>query len=110
VFYGLADFTGGLLSRSAHFAAVALAGQVGGLIPAVRRPRRRVLEQAPGGAHPPRRAHPRRLGDARTQGRPKPMTRMSWSANAPSPANRWSRPPTGPRRAGIRCSRTRSSA
>lgn len=32
MFYGLADFTGGLLSRRAHFAAVALAGQVGGLI------------------------------------------------------------------------------
>jgi drug/metabolite transporter (DMT)-like permease len=31
VFYGMADFAGGLLSRRAHFAAVALAGQVGGL-------------------------------------------------------------------------------
>lgn len=32
VFYGIADFAGGLLSRRAHFAAVALAGQIGGLI------------------------------------------------------------------------------
>jgi uncharacterized membrane protein len=32
VFYGMADFTGGLLSRRAHFAAVALIGQVGGLL------------------------------------------------------------------------------
>lgn len=32
VFYGLADFTGGLLSRRANFVAVALAGQVGGLL------------------------------------------------------------------------------
>jgi uncharacterized membrane protein len=32
VFYGMADFAGGLLSRRAHFAVVALAGQVGGLM------------------------------------------------------------------------------
>lgn len=31
-FYGMADFAGGLLSRRAHFAAVALAGQIGGLM------------------------------------------------------------------------------
>lgn len=30
--YGLADFAGGLLSRRAHFAAVALLGQLGGLV------------------------------------------------------------------------------
>lgn len=30
--YGTADFTGGLLARRAHFAAVALAGQAGGLV------------------------------------------------------------------------------
>lgn len=33
--YGVADFTGGLLSRRAHFALVALAGQAGGLVLAV---------------------------------------------------------------------------
>lgn len=32
VCYGIADFTGGLLSRRAHFAVVALAGQAGGLL------------------------------------------------------------------------------
>lgn len=32
VFYGLADFTGGLLSRRAGFAPVAFAGQAGGLV------------------------------------------------------------------------------
>jgi drug/metabolite transporter (DMT)-like permease len=32
VCYGLADFTGGLLSRRAGFVAVALAGQAGGLV------------------------------------------------------------------------------
>jgi drug/metabolite transporter (DMT)-like permease len=32
VFYGMADFTGGLLSRRAYFATVALLGQVGGLV------------------------------------------------------------------------------
>lgn len=32
VFYGVADFAGGLLARRAHFAAVALVGQVGGLM------------------------------------------------------------------------------
>lgn len=32
VCYGVADFTGGLLSRRAHFVGVALAGQAGGLI------------------------------------------------------------------------------
>src|SRR4051794_41173747 len=31
VCYGLADFTGGLLSRRANFVAIALGGQVGGL-------------------------------------------------------------------------------
>jgi drug/metabolite transporter (DMT)-like permease len=30
--YGVADFTGGLLSRRVHFAAVALIGQLGGLV------------------------------------------------------------------------------
>jgi drug/metabolite transporter (DMT)-like permease len=32
VFYGIADVAGGLLSRRAHFARVALAGQLGGLV------------------------------------------------------------------------------
>ncbi|MGH8876567.1 MAG: multidrug DMT transporter permease [Stackebrandtia sp.] len=32
VCYGIADFTGGLLSRRAHFASVALSGQCGGLL------------------------------------------------------------------------------
>lgn len=35
LFYGISDFAGGLLSRRAPFAAVALAGQVGGLLLAV---------------------------------------------------------------------------
>src|SRR3954471_21288092 len=32
VCYGIVDFTGGLLSRRAHFAAVTFLGQVGGLL------------------------------------------------------------------------------
>ncbi|GKQ35002.1 EamA family transporter [Streptomyces sp. A012304] len=35
VLYGLVDFAGGLLSRRAHFAAVTLLGQIGGLLLAV---------------------------------------------------------------------------
>ncbi|WP_372343076.1 EamA family transporter, partial [Streptomyces sp. KL116D] len=34
-FYGIADYAGGLLSRRAHFASVALWGQAGGLVAAV---------------------------------------------------------------------------
>ncbi|EFH29063.1 conserved hypothetical protein, partial [Streptomyces sviceus ATCC 29083] len=32
VLYGIVDFTGGLLSRRAHFAAVTFLGQIGGLL------------------------------------------------------------------------------
>ena len=35
LFYGISDFTGGLLSRRAHFVVVAAVGQVGGLLFAV---------------------------------------------------------------------------